>query len=533
MYICNYLKARNAHCYLLFLISSIMLCTQSVEGQNLKEYIFFSVYNNGVYDSIWRMNPDGTNKQIVFEEPGVKIFFYNISPDGEKIVIAKETELWTYDIDGTNPQLIDTTDSLPFLSPRWSPDSQKILYVIGSSGSNRKFSLINADGTNKVMTSVFGHRQSFTRDGNHVIYLGPTNSNSNNYDIWICDYDGTTLSNAVNLSPGSPYESTSTKGQAISADGVVLDYLWPSNTIATRQLIENNGVFSLGPRINLFGATTYDASWSYNDQKIVLNRGYDIFIANPDGSGLVNLTNSPERENGALYVLTKNLDLDQENNEPIIIDIPNLPANAKPLEMVKIPAGTFMMGSPEDELDRNASRESPLHNVTISQDFYMGIYEITQAQWEAVMGNNPSINGGNPNHPVENISWNDSQEFIENLNEFGQGTFRLPTEAEWEYACRAGTTTRYYWGDDLTYSEINDYAWFSGNASIPQVVGIKIPNSYGLYDMAGNITEWCIDGLQAYLDGDQIDPVQDLSGTVPCVRGGSIKSLAEYCRSAQ
>ena len=108
-----------------------------------------------------------------------------------------------------------------------------------------------------------------------------------------------------------------------------------------------------------------------------------------------------------------------------------------------------MMGSPESEKDR-FENEGPQHQVTISKPFYMGKYEITQAQWQAVMGNNPAKDYGvGNNYPTYNASWEDCQNFIQNLNALGQGTFRLPSEAEWEYACRAGSTTRFYWGDDL------------------------------------------------------------------------------------
>ncbi|RJP32347.1 MAG: formylglycine-generating enzyme family protein, partial [Candidatus Omnitrophota bacterium] len=147
----------------------------------------------------------------------------------------------------------------------------------------------------------------------------------------------------------------------------------------------------------------------------------------------------------------------------ISVSLPGLPSGAKPLEMVLIPAGTFTMGSPSSEKDRDDD-EGPQHQVTISKPFYIGKYPVTQAQWLAVMGTNPAEGYGVGNdYPVYNISWNDCQEFIKKLNQMGQGEFRLPTEAEWEYACRAGTTTRFFWGNDLNYTEIKDYAWYDGN----------------------------------------------------------------------
>lgn len=215
----------------------------------------------------------------------------------------------------------------------------------------------------------------------------------------------------------------------------------------------------------------------------------------------------------------------------IVINLPNLPAGAKPLEMVWIPAGTYRMGSPVDEPDR-WDDEGPQRQVTLTRPFYMGKYEITQAQWQAVMGNNPSYFGGN-NHPVERVSWNDAQAFIQKLNQLGQGTFRLPTEAEWEYACRAGTSTRYYWGDDLDYSQIGNYAWYQENSSYQtQDVGMKLPNAWGLHDMSGNVWEWCQDWYGAYSTNQQVDPVGAASGTDRVLRGGGWGDLKEDCRSA-
>ncbi len=221
--------------------------------------------------------------------------------------------------------------------------------------------------------------------------------------------------------------------------------------------------------------------------------------------------------------------------DTITIDLPGLPTGAKPLEMVLIPAGTFMMGSPPDEKDRDDD-EGPQHEVTISQDFYLGKYEVTQAQWEAVMGSNPSYFDGKPNNPVEDVSWNDCQDFIDNLNDMGliSGEFRLPTEAEWEYACRAGTTTRFYWGDDPKETEIDDYAWYGGNNSPygTKEVGQKLPNAWGLYDMSGNVYEWCQDWYGDYPSGPIVDPTGQQSGSSRVLRGGYWYYYLQYCRSA-
>ena len=160
------------------------------------------------------------------------------------------------------------------------------------------------------------------------------------------------------------------------------------------------------------------------------------------------------------------------------------------MEFVLIPAGTFMMG------DKNGwDAEKPVHKVTISKPYYLGKYEVTQEQWKAVMGNNPSRLKG-PRNPVEMVSWYDCQAFVAKLNEkfHAQGaTFGLPTEAQWEYACRAGTTTQWSFGDDPTALE--DYASWDmvGDSTFHHAVGQKKPNAWGLHDMHGNVWEWCAD----------------------------------------
>jgi len=202
------------------------------------------------------------------------------------------------------------------------------------------------------------------------------------------------------------------------------------------------------------------------------------------------------------------------------------------------------MGSPEDEAGRE-DHEGPRHQVTISSDFYMGKYEVTQAQWKAVMGNNPSADsidaqqhgtfGIGNDHPVYYVSWNDCQSFIEKLNKmhFAPGQFRLPTDAEWEYACRAGTTTRFYWGDDPDYNEIGRYAWYQGNSeSQAHAVGQKVPNAWGLCDMSGNVYEWCGDGPREYSSTPQVDPVGSVTSSQRALRGGGWYQAGYYCRSA-
>ena len=207
---------------------------------------------------------------------------------------------------------------------------------------------------------------------------------------------------------------------------------------------------------------------------------------------------------------------------------------------VWIAPGTFTMGSPAAEPDRHDD-EGPLHEVRISRGFWLGKYEITQGQWSAVMGTEPWVGQAlaieHPEHPAVNISYNDFQEFIDRLNQVeGEVVYRLPTEAEWEYACRAGTRSRWSFGEDE--GQLGDYAWFQGNARdigrfYGHPVGTKRPNPWGLYDMHGNAWEMVSDGYGPY-DGEA---VVDPQGAGPWVdriaRGGSFGQPARNLRSAK
>ncbi len=203
--------------------------------------------------------------------------------------------------------------------------------------------------------------------------------------------------------------------------------------------------------------------------------------------------------------------------------------NAATIKLALIPAGKFMRGSPDSEQGR-AKKEGPQDEVTISKPLYMGVTEVTQAQYEAVMGKNPSQFRGATN-PVDMVSWNDATEFCKKLSEKTRQTVRLPTEAEWEYACRAGTATAFSFGD--ADSALSDYAWYKANSGdTPHPVGQKKPNAWGLYDMHGNVWEWCADWYGDYPKGAATDPQGPASGKYRVLRGGSWLSNPDYCRSA-
>ena len=213
-----------------------------------------------------------------------------------------------------------------------------------------------------------------------------------------------------------------------------------------------------------------------------------------------------------------------------------------PSRFALIQPGTFTMGSPATEVDRGQN-EDPQTIVTLSRSFWMGRFEVTQAEYRSIVGNNPSRWTNSVGEPVEGVSWRDTTNYCFLLTESERaagrvpdGTvYRLPTEAEWEYACRAGTATRFSHGDDPGYLELELYAWYEPNASYRHhPVGTKQPNPWGLYDLSGNVSEWCWDYYFGLLPGgsatDPTGPDSSNSGRV--IRGGTCYSPGDACRSA-
>jgi formylglycine-generating enzyme required for sulfatase activity len=218
---------------------------------------------------------------------------------------------------------------------------------------------------------------------------------------------------------------------------------------------------------------------------------------------------------------------------------------APQIEMVLIPVGTFMMGSPDSEAGRVIA-EGPQHQVSV-QSFYLGKYEVTQAQYKAVMGTNPSNFKGN-NLPVENVSWDDATEFCRRLSQMTGKEYRLPSEAEWEYACRAGTTTPFAFGSSLSSDQANFDGNYPYDSSYPYggaakgvyrdkttPVGSFAPNNFGLYDMHGNVWEWCQDYWHENYNEAPTDGSAWLSGgeqQYRVIRGGSWGRYGVVLRSA-
>ena len=254
-------------------------------------------------------------------------------------------------------------------------------------------------------------------------------------------------------------------------------------------------------------------------------------------------------ENKKYTVAVHFLKMAKEKLEKLINDLPvpekfsgkvNLPGGHI-LEMVQIEPGTFIMGSPANELGCYDVEKQ--HQVTLTKRFYLGKYPVTQKEYQAVMGNNPSYFKGD-NLPVEKVSWDDAKRFCSKLNDLKRNElpagyrFDLPTEAQWEYACRAGTTTALNNGLNLTSEKgrcpnLDEVAWYRENSDgKPHPVGQKKPNAWGLYDMHGNVWEWCNDWFADYPSGAVTDPTGPASGSYRVIRGGSWDYGAQYCRSA-
>jgi formylglycine-generating enzyme required for sulfatase activity len=217
------------------------------------------------------------------------------------------------------------------------------------------------------------------------------------------------------------------------------------------------------------------------------------------------------------------------------------------LELVPLPdmaylkAATFRMGSPLEEQDRDLD-EDPMTEVIFPMGFWMGKHEVTQREYERVMGSNPSWFKGDPRRPVEQVSWNDAMLFCAILTEIERAAgrlstsfaYRLPTEAEFEFACRAGTSTRFSHGDDPDYSQLGEHAWYDGNSgATSHPVGERKENQFGLSDMHGNVWEWCLDWYQSrYPGGTVATPIGPASGAARVFRGGGWDYVGASCRSA-
>jgi formylglycine-generating enzyme required for sulfatase activity len=324
----------------------------------------------------------------------------------------------------------------------------------------------------------------------------------------------------------------------------------PTTVVKTATQIGTSGY---SPREQLLEGKAYPSSDLYSlgatcFYLLTQVEPYTLFVDN--GYGWVDQWQkylSQTISNELILVITKLLNKDYQNRYQSADEV--IAAMIKPekqnqvttllggigLEMVAIPEGNFMMGSPDS--DRYAyDNEKPQHQVTVSS-FYLGKYPVTNAQWYAVMGTNPASQYGQEfqgsDQPVVGVTWDDAVKFCQTLSQATGKSYRLPSEAEWEYACRASTTTRYYFGDNKY--KLGDYARYLGNSK-GRTVGQKKPNNWGLYDMSGNVWEWCEDYYHDSYNGAPNDGrvwIDNNDNRYRIIRGGSWYDLALICRSAR
>ena len=288
---------------------------------------------------------------------------------------------------------------------------------------------------------------------------------------------------------------------------------------------------------------TADYSWSGEIVSIAMEVSEDGEFANANSfeatvSGNSLTVTATGLKAGTTYYYRMRLNMEdgkvESETKTFVTNNPNDPNNPNTFtvngvifEMVYVEGGTFDMGATTEQGSDAESDEKPVHSVTLD-GYYIGKCEVTQELWEAVMGSNPSYFKGAQN-PVEKVSWNDCQDFIKKLNSLTGMTFRLPTEAEWEYAARGGNQSRHY-----KYSgsgNIGDVAWYNNNSGKKtHAVGTKTANELGIYDMSGNVYEWCSDWYGYYSAGAQTNPQGPSSGFYRVLRGGSWSYDARNCR---
>lgn len=387
-------------------------------------------------------------------------------------------------VSGSNHAPVAMTDTLTVMGSQavtdtltaTDSDGNSLTYSIVSNGTKGQATFTNAATGAVTYTPNSGATgtDSFTFKVND----GQADSNTATVTVTITNLNDAPVASAGTLGITGSATGTGTLG-ATDGDGDALTYTLISNGSKGTVIITNSatGTYSYTPNSGATGTDTF--TFKVNDGQVDSN------------TATVTVT------------IVESTDL----------------TNSLGMTFKRIPAGTFTMGSPSSEADRGSDEVQ--HQVTISQAFYMQTTEITQGQWRAVMGSNPSyFSSCGDDCPVEQVSWNDLQNFILYLNEMGQGTYRLPTEAEWEYAARAGTTTAYSFGSNP--NNLGSYGWYLSNASsTTHPVAQKLPNPWGLYDMYGNVWEWVQDWYGSFTSSAVTDPQGASSGSDRVVRGGS------------
>ena len=426
-----------------------------------RQRIAFSTNRDGKWQ-VYMMNRDGTGQRNLTKDPH-DTGYVDWSPDGRSLLFASskygpKDEIFISSADGSNVKRL-TNDPAEDVHPVWSPDGGKIAFASERDG-NRQIYVMNVDGTNPIRLNRnrwYDDYPSWSPNGSQLAFASDRDSqDSNKLDIYVMNADGSNVRRVI-ADPRNDLHPT------WSPDGKMLAF----------------------------------SSDRFGDR--------DILIVNKDGTGVRRVVSSPGNDEHPHWTA-----------KPTAVV-----RNQLGMELVYVPPGSLMMGS-----NNGGADEKPVHRVSIKEGFYMGRYEVTQAEWQQVMGStvqqkrNPSIHGvlcegkqfpssvgEGDRYPMYYVSWYEAQEFIRRLNERNEGfIYRLPTEAEWEYACRAGTTGDF--GGNL-----DSMGWYEHNSGCQtHLVGTKQANAFGLYDMHGNVREWCEDWYHDSYTGAPMDGSAWLSG---------------------
>ena len=353
---------------------------------------------------------------------------------------------------------------------------------------------------------------------NHIEMLTPSVSPVST-DLRVTSSDPAVA--AARLANGKIQVVGITEGTTTITIGSVDGYAEPDSCVVTvyteRGDVNNDGYVNITDAIDLINDILNDASASFYTVNADCNNDGEVNIS--DVMRLIN------------YILSGAELEPKETTDPTQAETETITVNGVSFTMVKVDGGSFMMGCTPEQNSEAGSNEAPVHRVTLST-YYMGQTEVTQELWQAVMGSNPSNFANDAQNPVEKVTWNDCQEFISQLNQLTGKTFRLPTEAEWEFAACGGNKSHGY-----TYSgsnDINEIAWFSDNSeNTTHPVGLKKANELGLFDMTGNVYEWCYDRYGYYPEAPQTDPQGPETGSSKIYRGGGWMSAATSCRNTR
>ena len=489
--------------------------------------------NNGIWDGDPAWSPNG--QQIAFtSDRGGRLDVYIMQANGS-----------------STPVNVTNRGSSDDWEPAWSPDGTRIAFTTNIRGRTLQrwdVLTIGVDGTSLAVLTESGFSPSWSPDGAKIAF----SLKSATSRLFVKNADGS--GEAVGLTlDDSRYAAWSPDGSKIAFNQFGELYVVAADGSGDPVQLTDSDV----------GQNAHP-SWSPDGKRIVFSSNrldvdnYDLFVMNADGSGSAERLTSHSANDidpswspdGQQIAFTSDRDGDFEiyvaslnpsagggggsSGQERSFSLPVLDGYARlSMEFVWIEPGVFQMGSDDGDSD-----ERPVHEVEISRGFWLGKYEVTQGEWESVMGRNPSYFEGDARLPVETVSWNDVQEFIAKLNAAsGSSVYRLPTEAEWEYACRAGTQTRWSLGDDDgdDASQLDKYAWYDCNDGCDtKVVGRKGPNGWGLYDMHGNVWEWVQDWYSSgyYNSSPRVDPPGPTSGSDRVVRGGRFGDIAQSVRSA-